>query len=716
MRVRVSAALVATMVGALITATGAAADVSVGHSDWFWGNPGPQGEPLSDVSFAGGTGYAVGTFGTVMRTDDAGTSWTGLPSGTTTDLTRVDAVSPNTVVVAGRCVLRRSDDGGRTFARLAWIGDESSCPNPIAAVDFPTATDGFLLLQDGTMLRTGTAGQSWGRAGATPDHASAIWFSSATTGVAAGSGIDRTSDGGRTWSSVGPAGAQIAALAPAGPDAIDAIGPDGSFYTSSDAGQSWTKSSSPSVSGQISAPHLACASPSNCLVSIAPSGGYPFRGAFGLFATTDGGKTFKDVTPKRTGLSPLTPSSVALASPTHALAVTREGIPAGSSDGGATFTPLGDRLPARFDRLRVVSDAVATMRGPSGTLARTADGGRSWQALATPSSSAILDTSFVSAANGFALDAAGSVLRTDDGGTTWQTLSGGAGQSAILALDSNHVLLAGPRGVMRSSDGGHSFIAASGRGLSSVGSLARAGRAVLAWGPGRAFISSTAGASFSRLSLPRHGGVRQLDFVNPRTGFLLGVDDRVSLTVDAGRHWRELLALGHTSIASIAFANAQTGWAAEGWTDGTSGAVLRTDDGGQRFRAQRVNNSVITELGAYGRHGYAESDSGRLFGTASTGDLGAPSSLVLRAPRRAGKHGSVTVAGHLRPGLSGMELVISYRATSGGDWSYAKLLTGAGGSFSFPTRIRKQTAFVVHWDGDEARRAAGSAVAVVALK
>ena len=72
----------------LVAAVGhatAEASVLVGHSGWFWANPLPQGNTLRALDFAGERGYAVGDFGTVLRSGDAGGSWTGLTTGTTAD-------------------------------------------------------------------------------------------------------------------------------------------------------------------------------------------------------------------------------------------------------------------------------------------------------------------------------------------------------------------------------------------------------------------------------------------------------------------------------------------------------------------------------------------------------------------------------------------------------------------------------------------------------
>src|ERR1700684_3753147 len=89
----------------------AAAPVSVGHSGWAWGAPSPQGFNLNAVAFDGATGYAVGDFGTVLRSDDSGNSWGGLSSGTFDNLDVVQELNASTVIVGGGCSVLESTDG-----------------------------------------------------------------------------------------------------------------------------------------------------------------------------------------------------------------------------------------------------------------------------------------------------------------------------------------------------------------------------------------------------------------------------------------------------------------------------------------------------------------------------------------------------------------------------------------------------------------------------
>ncbi|MEA2150793.1 MAG: hypothetical protein QOD69_2623, partial [Solirubrobacteraceae bacterium] len=156
--VAVTAALVTLYAGA------AAASVRVPLSGWNWGNPAPQGNALGAIDFQAGRGYAVGAAGTALRTDDGGATWSGLATGTAADLARLQIIDPDTVTILGSdgCVLRRTDDGGKTFHKI-FIVAETDCPDRVRAATFVDKATGYLLLADGSVLRTTDGGQSFAK-------------------------------------------------------------------------------------------------------------------------------------------------------------------------------------------------------------------------------------------------------------------------------------------------------------------------------------------------------------------------------------------------------------------------------------------------------------------------------------------------------------------------------------------------------------------------
>ena len=196
--------------------TVADAAVQVSQSGWQWGNPTPQGNTIRAMDFIAGRGYAIGDDGTALRTDDGGATWTGLATGTSQDLTRLQAVTPDVLVVLGGdgCVVRRSDDGGKTFRKM-FVLAETNCPDKVAASYFVSPEVGYLLLRDGNVLRTTDGGQTFGRGTAIPGTpassgggqgipADAI-FTTPDAGIvflAGGNTAFRTTDAGASWTPV----------------------------------------------------------------------------------------------------------------------------------------------------------------------------------------------------------------------------------------------------------------------------------------------------------------------------------------------------------------------------------------------------------------------------------------------------------------------------------------------------------------------------------
>ena len=95
--------------------TSFATSTSVAQSGWFWQNPFPQGNDLfAAVALDPSTVVAVGGFGTILRTDDGGDTWTLQPSGTTEHLYGVSFVDANTgTAVGGGGTILRTITGGQ---------------------------------------------------------------------------------------------------------------------------------------------------------------------------------------------------------------------------------------------------------------------------------------------------------------------------------------------------------------------------------------------------------------------------------------------------------------------------------------------------------------------------------------------------------------------------------------------------------------------------
>ncbi|HEX8205064.1 MAG TPA: YCF48-related protein [Solirubrobacteraceae bacterium] len=737
--------LLAGGLAVLASAPGASAAVQNSQSGWAWGNPQPQGNTIRAMDFAPGRTYAVGDAGTGLRSDDGGTTWTGMATGTSLGLDRVQAVTPDVLIVQGGdgCVVRRSDDGGRTFRKL-YVLAETDCPDRVNVAFFVDPQVGYLVLRDGTVLRTTDGGATFGRTQtAVPDTpqrggqgvpVDAV-FTSPDTGVVflgAGRPAYRTTDSGTSWQQVDADPGTVQRVERVDEETLYAVGLN-TLLRSDDAGVTW-RARPGAAADEITS--IRCATSELCLMTVG-------RGD-AILRTEDGGATAPQRISTTQGVF-----AAGFASATRAVGAGAGGATVVSDDEGRTYAPVGGDIGGSYPfGLRAGPTAdVAFALGARGDLARTTDGGTTWRQLRVATTADLADVSFTSPDDGYVLDQRGGLFRTANGGQSWQTLDPGAGTPrAVMALGGDVVLLAGP-GVKRQEANGR-FEQVSSRALrGGIASLDRAGGAVVAYGSTVAAVSADDGASWRRLRTPtRRVGrrtvplvIRDLDFVSPSRGFMLEEAGRLWTTGNGGRSWRQLAGLGTDEAASLVMADALNGFltVVRFAADASGAYVLRTSDGGATWRPQRVSSGAFP-----GSQAVIAPDASRAFAVASTpaagdgafrslfatstgGDAGSASQITMTTRRRTLTRRQlrraayrVTVAGTLPGAQGGETIVVSMRRRGSTDWSSQTVLAGANnGSFTATfANVRASSEVVAQWAGDSGRQGAGSRVLRIAVR
>jgi photosystem II stability/assembly factor-like uncharacterized protein len=724
----------------LVLAAPAAGGLSVGHSGWEWSNPLPQGNTLRALDFEGQTGFAAGDFGTLLRSDDGGQTWAALRTGTTEDLTELQAYGGGEgggrgpVFAAGGCTLL-SWDGGDAFRRLRWTESGKRCDSPIAGVSFSEfrgAGSLFVLTEDGGVFRQDDGG-SWEGVGSVPaggdgdDESPAtdlIFFDPSFGFATTRRGIYRTEDSGLSWAPVTARTGGFESVAYTSEGTGYAVGRRGAVYRTADGGRTWSPATVGEGAAMLDLTSIRCWS-ALCVVTT----GDPNR----LLRTIDGGTTWSSVF--------LPGSSEALATAfTHTPDVVTPGVvAAGSSgaiatsgDGGISWSPVDAGLSGSFARLRGGSGYLAFAIGNRGALARTTDGGRSWAAIDVPTTEALVDVSFPNASIGFALDLAGTLFRTDDAGATWQALGSGLDAQAVLALDGDVILLVGPRGIRRSFDGGREFLREGPRFVrrAVLFGIDFAEGALFAYGPTSLFTSRDGGDTWRKLGRPDHRPLGAADFVSPRVGFALGKGGRVWKTRNRGRSWRELVAAGTDGGIELSFSTEREGYLAANDLffakgDRRPDYILRTVDGGRSWHPQLVSgsrdiNSVLTTGESVD---LLLAGGNRFFATTTGGDSGARSGLSLTSQRRRlARPGKVVLRGRLTPPDGGEQVIVSSteadprRRHGAVDWRFKTARVRSDGRFVSTWRVRRTSVFVVHWTGDGFHRGAGSKVLKVRVR
>jgi photosystem II stability/assembly factor-like uncharacterized protein len=708
----VAATAVLSILGVAGVATGA---VGTAHSGWEWGNPLPQGNDIRAVEFSGNRGFAAGRFGTMLASTDGGAGWAGISTGITQDLTAIRIIDADSLVVAGGCAVRRSDDNGGSFTRLAWTANDSNCPFAIASLSFPTDQIGYLLVKSGDVFSTTDGGHSWARKTAVPGTFAAgagavpsdIFFTGPDTGAVATAGgtIFRTTDGGTSWTLVAGHSRPLTGLFFVDSNTGYAVGAGSSVLKTIDGGQNWTVKSS---GGSFDLTSIRCATATTCLATTDLGDR--------LLRTVDGGDTFSSVTPSTEKIF-----AAAFASPTRAVAAGSFGATVVSDDGGATWATVGARIRERFTKLRATSPDLAVAVGERGTLARTTDGGHTWAPLGVSTAQELVDASFPTAESGFALDSAGAVLRTANGGTSWQILDTGTTTrpKSVLGLDPTRVLLVGPRGILRSTNGGESFSRLRGRAVQNAGvrDVDRAGGFVFAWGAHTLIATRNGGKTWRRVRRPGRAILVSADFVSTRVGFALTADSRVWQTRNGGRRWRELIT-GSSDVSDLSFGSSRTGWLVlNRFTGEPGGHLLRTTDGGRTWRPQLIDDDQIERGGieATGRYtAVLLAQPNELLSTTIGGDQGEASSLRLSTKRRSlSRRGTVKVTGRLRPAEGAEQVLVSMRRAGTARWSHTLVTVASSGSFTTTWRVSRTSYFVAQWSGDDDRNGAGSRVLTV---
>jgi photosystem II stability/assembly factor-like uncharacterized protein len=711
--------LIGAVTVGIAAASPAPAAVTVGHSGWAWGSPRPQGETLQAVEFAGSRGYAAGAFGTLLRSDDGGGSWSGTATGIQVPLKRIALIDADSLVVGGGCAVRRSDDGGETFTRLPWTATDLRCAAPVASFDFPADQAGYLVLEDGSVLSTADGGRSWSRKTAVPESRAVggsflptdVVFTTADTGLVTTTAgrIYRTTDGAASWTLVRTGSPALRGLHFVSGLIGYAVGDSGAVLQTADGGTSWLPKA---PAGDLKLQSIRCADALTCLIAT-DSGQSVLR-------TIDGGVTYATVSPSTQKVFAATFSS-----PTRAVAAGADGTTVVSDDAGATWKPIGRRLDGGFARLRAVSTSLVFAVGSNGALARSEDGGLTWAEVGVSTSEDVIDVSFADRLVGYALDAAGTLLRTDNGGLSWQILNTGTSSrpQAVLALGTTTVLLVGPKGAQRSTDGGQSFTRVRGRLLnrSKLFNVDRGGSAVFAYGSKNILVSTNAGRSWKKVRLPRKALIQAVDFVTARNGFMLGQDGQVFKTRNRGARWLDMSGVGSDDATGLSFSSPSRGYLAlRRFGADAGGYLLRTTDGGRTWRPQLVASDQPSPdgLAATGSNSaFALIGSQTLLFTTTGGDRGDRSKVTIRVKRRAVRRRSVIrVSGKVSGAGGGAQVLVSRRERGESGWVSQAATVASNGTFTTTWKLVKTAAFVAQWAGDENSAGDGSPALLVRAK
>ena len=255
----------------------------------------------------------------------------------------------------------------------------------------------------------------------------------------------------------------------------------------------------------------------------------------------------------------------------------------------------------------VLSEADLLVVGDLGKAYLSADRGKNWHEVQTPTRFALLDVSLNDDKSGWAAGQAGIILHTADGGKTWLAQKSGVEVSllGIHSLDTFHACAVGADStVIVTEDGGATWVKASRPGEEPAGQgqspaagfnlfgvkMIDANTICVAGYMGRIFLTRDAGKTWAEMKSPLYDAVNQVG----RTIFTLsggeggviaaaGVDMAILLSKDDAMTWAETDAGIHEPEIFGIDLEGQAGLAA-----GSAGTVLVSSDSGTTWKKMDI--------------------------------------------------------------------------------------------------------------------------------
>ena len=386
-----------------------------GGASWS-ASPSPVGLHLYAVHHAGADfAVAAGRWGVRLRSADGGASWTRVDSATCTsaacDLMDVSFVDANTGFAVGGSSnhIMRTLDAGLTWTKLPVAGGSG----PLEAVDF-SGSNGIAVASAGWTMRTADGGQTWTKVPAgglivTDAGFYGVAFGNGSVAVAAGGRGEfwQTADAGTSWSAVFPQDidAQFFDVHFVDASTVYAIG--STSYRSDDGGLTWLQD------GAVPAGARAMTSTSTARFTAG--------GNSTIFRSTDDGASWSLMTVNLNGNPGTDLRDIYFVDSSIGFAVGNNGLILRTADGGLNWN-IVRYLGGNFYAIYFYDNQTGVAIGAS-SIVRSVDGGLTWNPVTVPPGYGAIGAAYRGGI-GIAVDNGGEIFRSSDG-QNWQLVASG---------------------------------------------------------------------------------------------------------------------------------------------------------------------------------------------------------------------------------------------------------------------------------------------------
>ncbi len=476
----------------------------------------------------------------------------------------------------------------------SWDDQTSGTTDSLFNVKFFNVDTGFVVGQNGKVLRTYNNGRNWTILpnGITQTLRRLIFTPDRTLYAVGDGGIAiKSSDNADTWTTLNTLTTErITDIDFVGNDTGFIVGSNGLFLKTTDAGVNWI----PVASGVTTK--------LNGVDFLTPDTGFIVGDAGVVRKTTDGGASW----------TPFLFSSFNNNVADIKFRDSNNGYFAGqqdfyrTKDGGATWFDMAQDLQSVEFPTKDTGYAVGT-----NLMRKTTDGGLSWSATHPFNGATMYDAFFLNADTGYASGTRGSMYKTTNGGSTWtsQNTHCTALLRSVHFFNANDGIAVGTNWtIARTTNGGASWVTDSFPNASFYGYhdifFATPSIGYLCGAQGKIYKTVNGGATFT----PQTTGITEyllkIYFLDTLKGFAIGEDGTLLKTINGGTTWTPANPANNSFLNAIAFYDSLNGYIA-----GESGIFFVTEDGGNTWTYKSLNTGNIYDITFYdGYHGYLVGD------------------------------------------------------------------------------------------------------------
>ncbi|GAB4324687.1 MAG: hypothetical protein Kow00127_17370 [Bacteroidales bacterium] len=585
------------------------------QGQWSWQYPIPQGNRLNKVVAADSQHlYAIGHFGTILKSSDGGNSWTLSDSVTSSNLNGITLLSDGTGFIAGDngTILRMQSNGvwdtvpSGTFYNLFSVDATSGSHVVVAGykgiillntgsgfvlvnsgttktlydVEFVDNQTAIIVGEEGTILRSGDGGSSWSSVNSGTTRAlNDVYFVNSTLGFIGGNEglILRTSDGGVTWQDVSNSQAHdnIYSVHFIDSDIGWVCGAKGLLYRSTTGGSYWQYQSMPT--NLVFRSILVQQTGEQCDSIL-------FCGDNGLIYKSD---TLCGEYRNITHGKDLSLNAIKKVSDTNYIAVgghlfNNTPLMLTSNDGMNWQESTPDTINKYLTDLFILNDTAGYITGKSGGLYRSLNSFSDWVPVKTGVTKMLYSVSFADTSMGMAVGADGTILRRAGNDTLWEKVT-----TSITAHLFKVLLNPGGNGFITGDDGKLFRVKEYGDEITPITTgTSQPLYDIFFPTDTLGFACGFDGTILKVRHTPVAIEVEQVEsgvttplneiyFPNPDTGFIAGEGGVVLKSTDRGNTWYPVYTGTQNNFRGLWFLNGM-----KGWVVGSGPTVLATEKGG----------------------------------------------------------------------------------------------------------------------------------------